>query len=123
VRQVLACPRLRVRGVLGYEGHATDEPDGARRGELVAAAMDRLGAASGAVRELVPDAAVVSAGGTGTFDLTGADRRVSEIQPGTYVLMDVFHQEVTPQFDVAHRHGRRADPARRPGRGGRRPAR
>lgn len=92
---------LRLRGLMGYEGHATSEPDRSRRRLLVGRALDRLGDAAAELRRAGHAVEVVSAGGTGTFDMTGADPRVTEIQAGSYAIMDVFHQETTPDFEVA----------------------
>ncbi len=92
---------LRLAGLMGYEGHATSEPSRARRRALVNGALAILGAAIGEMRRSGHEPRVVSAGGTGTFDMTGADRRVTEIQAGSYVPMDVFHQETSPAFGVA----------------------
>src|SRR5262245_47402807 len=55
---------LTVRGVMGYEGHAMLVPERARRAELVRESMGRLRSAHAAV-----GGEVVSAGGTGSFDL------------------------------------------------------
>jgi D-serine deaminase-like pyridoxal phosphate-dependent protein len=44
---------------------------------------------------------VVSAGGTGTYDITGANPRVTEIQAGSYVFMDNFHGSLVPGFSNA----------------------
>ena len=92
---------LRLAGLMGYEGHATSERSRARRRELVAGALAVLRAAAAELRRAGHEPRVVSAGGTGTFDLTGADPLVTEIQAGSYVIMDVFHQETSPQFGVA----------------------
>jgi D-serine deaminase-like pyridoxal phosphate-dependent protein len=92
---------LRLAGLMGYEGHATSEPSRARRRELVDGALAVLRAAAAELRRAGHEPQVVSAGGTGTFDLTGADPLVTEIQAGSYVIMDVFHQETSPQFGVA----------------------
>src|SRR5205823_13281439 len=54
-------------------------------------------------------------GGTGTYDLTGSHPRVTELQAGSYVFMDAFHNTLIPGFPVAltvlltvmSRHGRR----------------
>jgi D-serine deaminase-like pyridoxal phosphate-dependent protein len=44
----------------------------------------------------------VSAGGTGTYALTGANRRIDEVQAGSYVLMDRFHERLVPgEFELA----------------------
>ena len=58
-------------------------------------------AAAAELRRAGHEPEVVSAGGTGTFDLTGADPLVTEIKVSSYVIMDVFHQETSPQFGVA----------------------
>jgi D-serine deaminase-like pyridoxal phosphate-dependent protein len=92
---------LRLAGLMGYEGHATSEPSRARRRELVDGALAVLRAAAAELRRAGHEAQVVSAGGTGTFDLTGADPLITEIQAGSYVIMDTFHQETTPEFGVA----------------------
>jgi D-serine deaminase-like pyridoxal phosphate-dependent protein len=42
-----------------------------------------------------------SAGGTGTYDITGNDPRVTEIQAGSYVFMDNFHGNLVPGFSPA----------------------
>jgi D-serine deaminase-like pyridoxal phosphate-dependent protein len=44
---------------------------------------------------------VVSAGGTGTFDLTGANPGVTEIQAGSYVFSDATRRGIVPDFEVA----------------------
>jgi D-serine deaminase-like pyridoxal phosphate-dependent protein len=71
---------LEVRGVMGYEGHAVLVADRAERAALTTRAMARLAQVADAV-----GADVVSAGGTGTFDLNTV---ATEIQAGSYALMD-----------------------------------
>jgi D-serine deaminase-like pyridoxal phosphate-dependent protein len=65
---------------MGYEGHAMLVADRERRRALVAEAMERLRAAHAQV-----GGEVVSAGGTGSFDL---NELATEIQAGSYALMD-----------------------------------
>jgi D-serine deaminase-like pyridoxal phosphate-dependent protein len=92
---------LRFRGICGYEGHCVDEPDRAvRHGEVVAAAA-RLAASVQALEAAGFEAEVVSAGGTGTYDLVAAEPNVSELQAGSYLLMDEYHRLVTPEFELA----------------------
>jgi D-serine deaminase-like pyridoxal phosphate-dependent protein len=43
----------------------------------------------------------VSAGGTGTYSLSGAFPGVTEIQGGSYLLMDTDYQTVCPDFEPA----------------------
>jgi D-serine deaminase-like pyridoxal phosphate-dependent protein len=84
---------LGVRGVMGYEGHAVGLPDRAARASLTDDAMARLGAAHADV-----GGAVISAGGTGTFDL---NRAATEIQAGSYVLMDTAYAKLGLPFRQA----------------------
>lgn len=81
---------LRVRGVMGYEGHAVGLPDRAVREELTSEAMALLLQAHGQV-----GGDVVSAGGTGTYDL---NTWASEIQAGSYVLMDTAYAKLGLPF-------------------------
>jgi D-serine deaminase-like pyridoxal phosphate-dependent protein len=81
---------LTVRGVMGYEGHVVGLPDRSGREELCEQAMERLRAAH---REVGGD--VVSAGGTGTFDI---NRWATEIQAGSYVLMDTAYAALGTPF-------------------------
>ena len=95
------CPNLRLRGVQGYEGHCMREPDPGVRSAKVAAALARLGEAADALGRAGFACDVVSAGGTGTCEITGNDRRVTEIQAGSYLLMDKFHCGLVGRFEPA----------------------
>jgi D-serine deaminase-like pyridoxal phosphate-dependent protein len=74
---------LEVRGVMGYEGHVVGLPDRAQRVEQTEQSMTKLLAAHALV-----GGDVVSAGGTGTFDI---NTWASEIQAGSYALMDTAY--------------------------------
>jgi D-serine deaminase-like pyridoxal phosphate-dependent protein len=84
---------LEVRGVMGYEGHAVGIADRAKREELCAASMELLTRAHADV-----GGDVVSAGGTGTFD---CNRVATEIQAGSYALMDTAYDELGLSFRQA----------------------
>ncbi|MGA0862661.1 MAG: alanine racemase [Ilumatobacteraceae bacterium] len=73
---------MTVRGVMGYEGHLMMVADRVERATRVAEAMSTLALAA-------DDAGtdVVSAGGTGTYDLFESTA-VTEVQAGSYALMD-----------------------------------
>jgi D-serine deaminase-like pyridoxal phosphate-dependent protein len=71
---------LTVRGVMGYEGHVMPVREAAKRAELVEQSMQLLLRAHADV-----GGDVVSAGGTCTYAL---NRWASEIQAGSYALMD-----------------------------------
>lgn len=84
---------LEVRGVMGYEGHVVGLPDRSMRVQLVAECMEKLVTA----HELV-GGDVVSAGGTGTYDI---NTWATEIQAGSYVLMDTAYGQLDLPFRTA----------------------
>ena len=84
---------LEVRGVMGYEGHAVGIQDGPDRAEQCRAAMELLVAAH---QDVGGD--VVSAGGTGT---SACNTWASEIQAGSYALMDVAYGRLELPFRQA----------------------
>lgn len=100
-RRVIETPSVALRGVMGYEGHvqpirARDERESAAR-----AAMQRLTDTADALRAQGLPCDVVSAGGTGTFDISGRVPGVTEIQAGSYVLMDSDYAAVGVPFEQA----------------------
>ena len=84
---------LAVRGVMGYEGHVVGLPDRAARVEQTEAAMRLLLDAHGRV-----GGDVVSAGGTGTYDI---NTWATEVQAGSYALMDTAYGELGLGFVAA----------------------
>jgi D-serine deaminase-like pyridoxal phosphate-dependent protein len=100
-RRVAELRGLRFRGVQGYEGHCMLEPDRSLRIQKAGAAMDYLHTVIGRLAAAGFDCAVVSAGGTGTYDITGNNPAVTEIQAGSYVFMDNFHGNLVPGFSHA----------------------
>ena len=100
-QRVAKLPGLRLRGVQGYEGHCMLEPDRAVRIQKARAAMDYLGTAIDRLAAAGFSCEVVSAGGTGTYDITGDNPRVTEIQAGSYTFMDNFHGNLVPGFSRA----------------------
>jgi D-serine deaminase-like pyridoxal phosphate-dependent protein len=84
---------LRVRGVMGYEGHAVGLHDRALRAETTQAAMQVLARAH---RDVGGE--IVSAGGTGTYDL---NTLATEIQAGSYALLDTAYARLGLPFRQA----------------------
>ena len=77
------------------------EPDRDVRIQKAYEAMDYLGAVIDDLEKAGFPCEVVSAGGTGTYDITGDNPRVTEIQAGSYVFMDNFHGNLVPGFSPA----------------------
>jgi D-serine deaminase-like pyridoxal phosphate-dependent protein len=100
-RRVAQLRGLRLRGMQGYEGHCMLEPDRSLRIQKAGEAMDYLCAVTQRLVAAGFDCVVVSAGGTGTYDITGNNPGVTEIQAGSYVFMDNFHGNLVPGFSHA----------------------
>jgi D-serine deaminase-like pyridoxal phosphate-dependent protein len=84
---------LRVRGVMGYEGHAVGVVD---RGDRAALCQESMEVLRRAHTDVGGD--VLSAGGTGTFDCNDV---ATEIQAGSYLLMDTAYAALDLGFREA----------------------
>lgn len=84
---------LEVRGVMGYEGHVVGLHDRETRVEQTEASMFLLLDAHADV-----GGDVVSGGGTGTYDI---NTWVTEIQAGSYALMDTAYGHLDLPFELA----------------------
>jgi D-serine deaminase-like pyridoxal phosphate-dependent protein len=93
---------LRVVGVMGYEGHATAIEDVAKRADVARASMGILIGVAEALRAESYDISIVSAGSTLTYDVTGTIDGVTEVQVGSYALMDTEFSKSSP-FEEALR--------------------
>ena len=96
-----ASPHLVFRGLMGYEGHAVLEPDPDRRREVTERALAELRRAKELVEEAGLEVEIVSAGGTGTYDITGKCPDVTEVQAGSYAVMDATYGAVRGEFRTA----------------------
>ena len=98
-RQVTELPGLRFEGITGYEGHCSLTPDSDLRHERQRAAMTFFtGVADRLEADGIP-CKIRSAGGIATWKWTAAYPGLTEIQAGTYVVMDNFHGRMVPGFE------------------------
>jgi D-serine deaminase-like pyridoxal phosphate-dependent protein len=92
---------LRFRGLMGYEGHVLRKAPGPEKEEAAAAAMGPLIQTKTCIeREGIP-VEIVSVGGTGTYSISGRYPGVTEIQAGSYLLMDTDYRKSCTDFDCA----------------------
>jgi D-serine deaminase-like pyridoxal phosphate-dependent protein len=92
---------LELRGVMGYEGHVQPVRDRTDRAAQAQDAMAGLVQTAAQLREAGLPCPIVSAGGTGTYDISGRVGGVTEIQAGSYVLMDTDYGDVGVGFEQA----------------------
>ena len=100
-RRVDATEGVRLRGMMGYEGHVVAIEDREEREARAAKAMDRLLSSVRMVRDAGLPCEIVSAGGTGTYDITGRIEGITEIQAGSYALMDTAYAKLDIPFELA----------------------
>ena len=98
-RLVADAPGLELRGVTGYEGHCSLTPDHDERLAKQRTAMGYLTEVADGLEAAGLPAPIRSAGGTATWDWTAAHPGITEIQAGTYVVMDNFHGRMVGGFE------------------------
>jgi len=92
---------LRFRGLMGYEGHCVFISNRDERRRMTEESLSKLMFAKDIVEKSGQNVEIVSAGGTGTYDITGEYPGVTEIQAGSYVLMDGRYKALNLGFDCA----------------------
>ena len=88
-------------GVTGYEGHCSLTPERDLRAQRQRVAMDLLIDSAEQIKAAGLPCPIVSAGGTGTWDWTATAPGVTEIQAGSYAVMDNFHGPMATDFEHA----------------------
>jgi D-serine deaminase-like pyridoxal phosphate-dependent protein len=98
-RQVSDLPGLRFQGITGYEGHCSLTIDDELRLQRQREAMTFFtGVADLLEADGIP-CPIRSAGGIATWQWTAAFPGITEIQAGTYVVMDNYHGQMVPGFE------------------------
>jgi D-serine deaminase-like pyridoxal phosphate-dependent protein len=100
-RQAAESAGIELRGVMGYEGHLQPVRDRRERESRARDAMQGLVHAAEQIRAAGLACDIVSAGGTGTYDISGRVDGITEIQAGSYALMDTDYGAVGVPFEPA----------------------
>ena len=102
--QICQSPNLVFEGLMGYEGHTVAKPNRSERDAATHEAMQRLLGAKHHLKKQGVEVSIMSGGGTGTFNITGSIPEMTEVQAGSYVLMDSTYRNVEgvgDHFDCA----------------------
>jgi D-serine deaminase-like pyridoxal phosphate-dependent protein len=93
-RSIVAHNSLRFLGVQGYEGQLQHVQESQGRESLCDAAMVKLTSTVGILRDAQLSPAIVTTGGTGTWQYCAQHRAggVTEVQPGSFLFMDVDYK-------------------------------
>jgi D-serine deaminase-like pyridoxal phosphate-dependent protein len=94
-------PGLELRGVMAYEGSLLAIEDREERGRAVVDAFTLPVTLLHELRRLGHEAPILTGGATGTYDSTGLLPDMTDVQAGTYVLMDATYGRRTPEFECA----------------------
>jgi D-serine deaminase-like pyridoxal phosphate-dependent protein len=92
---------IKLLGVTGYEGHCSLTPERDLRAQRQKVAMSLLVQSAERIRAAGLPCPIVSAGGTATWDWTATTPGVTEIQAGSYAVMDNFHAPMAGDFEKA----------------------
>ena len=87
-------PNVEFAGLMGYEGHTVAKPDKAERNAAAREAVQILVDAKHYLEKRGVAVSIMSGGGTGTFNITGSIPEMTEVQAGSYVLMDSTYGNV-----------------------------
>jgi len=101
-RAIAASPGLIYMGLMGYDGHLTFQVDPADRERLAIAANTLLVETRRYIEAAGLEIQIVSASGTFTYKYASRLAGITEIQAGTYLLMDTaFQEKGVTDFNVA----------------------
>jgi len=98
---LLSSPGLEFEGIMGYEGHAVMIPDFEDREKACIDSMQVLISVKTILEKNGIECGIVSAGGTGTYNIAGAYPGVTEIEGGSYIVMDAKYHSVLQDFECA----------------------
>lgn len=100
-KKATTLPGIHFSGLLGYEGFTMFELDRDVRRDNVHNAMGALVRTGEFIRQTGLSVEIISAGGTGTYDLTGSYQGVTEVEAGSYVFMDARYNQLGLPFKQA----------------------
>jgi len=90
---------LEVRGIMGYDGHLQAVPPSAERDEIVRQGSKAIVESAALLESAGIDVSTIrSTGGTGTYAVSGDYPGITEIQAGSYLLMDNIYLSRSAPF-------------------------
>ena len=91
-REIARHPGLAFAGIMGWEGHLLTIEDPAEKRQRIAEAIDGLETTRQALIASGIPCPIVSAGGTGSFPITGTLGVATELEAGGAIFMDLFYR-------------------------------
>ncbi len=93
-RQIARSKRLHVRGVQAYAGHASHTVGFDERQRVSRAAMAKAVESRELIAKAGFDAAILSGGSTGTYNIDSGIDGVTELQVGSFIFMDMDYRRI-----------------------------
>ncbi|HZZ81187.1 MAG TPA: DSD1 family PLP-dependent enzyme [Gemmataceae bacterium] len=100
-QRIAKSPGLRFDGLQGYDGHLQLMADANERRQKCEAGLRDLVATRRFIEQAGLPVSIVTGAGTGTWEFVAGFPGVTEIQPGSFVLMDSIYHTVRPEFGCA----------------------
>jgi D-serine deaminase-like pyridoxal phosphate-dependent protein len=97
-RRIVKEPGLRFDGLQGYDGHLQLIADLEDKRKRCLAGLERLVATRRLIEAAGIPVSVVTGGGTGTWEWVAGHPGITEVQPGSFLLMDAVYHTVRPEF-------------------------
>ncbi len=89
---------FKVRGIMGYDGHLQSEPPSEERDAMVRRGCKALADSAALIEGSGIPVEIVSTGGTGTYSISADCPGVTEVQVGSYLLMDTRYMNLGAPF-------------------------
>jgi D-serine deaminase-like pyridoxal phosphate-dependent protein len=96
-RLISKSPRLKVRGVQAYAGHASHTVGFEARRKVSQAAIGKAVETKNLLQRAGFGAEILSGGSTGTYNIDSAIDGMTELQVGSYVFMDLDYRRIGGQ--------------------------
>jgi D-serine deaminase-like pyridoxal phosphate-dependent protein len=100
-RQVVDAPNLKFCGIMGYEGHVVDLADQSAREDGAQACLQRLVDTRQAIETAGIAVDIVSSSATGDYYIATNFDGITEVQAGSYALMDAAYAKLNLGFKHA----------------------
>lgn len=91
-------PGLQFIGLQGYDGHIQPTVDSDEKWQKCQSSIQMLMDSKRLLEENGIEVSVITGGGTSTSPVVGNHEGMTEIQPGSFLLMDAFYHTLRPEF-------------------------
>ena len=99
--EVAKLPNVHFKGIMGYEGGLPEFPDIEKSNSVAREALERLVYTKDVIEDRGVDVGVVSCGSSSSYRVASSIPGITEIQAGSYILMDTYHKKYSPEFEYA----------------------